>query len=193
VTEGPETLSVLIVDDDFSVVRTLQRVIAVQGYRTLGTTDPLEACRIVQQERIDILISDIEMPGMNGLELITRVRRSSPETLRLLLTGAADLPSAVRAINEGEVFRFLAKPWDATTLVAVLSEAAAKAQQTRRHAESAGLAERRRQLVEALERHHQGITRVERTTSGTYRIDPDKVTSTLAGLPAQALRDAWQG
>ena len=184
-------ITVLVVDDDLLVVRTLCRMIASEGYRVLGTTDPIDACRQMETERVDILLSDVEMPAMNGLDLVALAKRQSPTTVRLLLTGGGDLPGAIRAINEAEVFRFLTKPCEREALCAVLADASDRARQTRDGAASAEHSERRAQLLAALERDHAGITVVERI-NGQYRIDPARVAAIVQRLPSSALREAWQ-
>jgi response regulator RpfG family c-di-GMP phosphodiesterase len=101
--------TILLVDDDVRVVSALQRSLYRQ-YRieiAAGAEDALEA---VGQNSYAVVVSDLRMPGMNGVELLTHVKRLSPDTVRVLLTGQADLDSAIAAVNEGNVFRFLTKP-----------------------------------------------------------------------------------
>jgi DNA-binding NarL/FixJ family response regulator len=109
-----ETL--LLVDDEQDVVDALARTVRDRGYRILAATSGTKAMELLEQEKVDLLISDIDMPDMSGLELVTRVRKSKPDVVRFILTGVASLESAMAAINEGEVHRYLTKPWDTEEL-----------------------------------------------------------------------------
>ena len=101
--------AILLVDDDVRVVSALQRSL-YRNYRieiAAGAQDALEA---INQNTYAVVVSDLQMPGMNGVELLARVRELSPDTVRILLTGHADVEAAIGAVNEGNVFRFLTKP-----------------------------------------------------------------------------------
>jgi serine/threonine-protein kinase len=108
--ELPERPTVLFVDDERYILMSL--VALFRGsYNVLSTTDPQEALEIVRREKVDVIVSDQRMPQMLGAELLRRVRKVSPGTMRILLTGYSDMASAISSINEGEVFRFINKPW----------------------------------------------------------------------------------
>nr|WP_298142762.1 response regulator [uncultured Pseudomonas sp.] len=118
--ETPERATVLLVDDERYILMSLSSLFR-STYRVLSTTDPNEALEIVRRENVDVIVSDQRMPQMLGAELLSRVRKVSPGTMRILLTGYSDLASVVSSINEGEVFRFINKPWvndEMRTLVA---------------------------------------------------------------------------
>src|SRR5579863_2768160 len=115
---------VLCVDDDASVLEALGRNLR-RHFRVETATDPLAAVQVVQSaERFAVVVSDMRMPGMDGAEFLARVREVSPDTIRILLTGFADVESAIAAVNHGQVFRFLTKPCDAQTLTSTLAQAA---------------------------------------------------------------------
>ncbi len=100
----------LLVDDDPWVREGLHRTLMGAEFEveTVGTGE--EALARLASGHVDVIISDERMPGMCGTELLARVRTASPETVRIMLTGSQALDSAVRAINDGAVFRFLCKP-----------------------------------------------------------------------------------
>jgi serine/threonine-protein kinase len=81
----------------------------------------------VHKHAIQVVVSDQRMPGMTGAELLRQVRANAPKTVRLLLTGYSDLAALVGSVNEGEIFRFVKKPWDNDEIRATLAEAAAVA------------------------------------------------------------------
>lgn len=103
---------ILIVDDEVNVCRALRRTLSREGYRIETFTNPLEALERLRQASFDVVVSDQLMPGLTGLELLKRVRDRHSDVARILLTGHADMQTAIAAINEGELYRFLTKPWD---------------------------------------------------------------------------------
>ncbi|RJP20878.1 MAG: HD domain-containing protein [Deltaproteobacteria bacterium] len=103
--------AVLFVDDEEYVLSALERLFLDSGLRVLRAGSGEEALELVRSGPVAVVVSDNLMPGMRGVELLSRVRDLSPDTARVLLTGYADLPTAIEAINRGEVFRFHVKPW----------------------------------------------------------------------------------
>jgi DNA-binding NtrC family response regulator len=115
-----------------------------------------------------------------------RLRRNHPAAVRLLLTGRGTLAAAVGAINDGEVYRFMTKPWDIDELREVLRQAAARAMKNRADLQvSEGTTERTTRLA-LLERLHPGITTVM-LTRGVYQVDPARLRSTLSALGSPSL------
>lgn len=108
--------SILIVDDEPLIRQALLRALSGEGYELLQAPGGLEALEILQTREVDLILSDLVMPGMDGLELLRHARQVRPDALRIVLTGHADLDMAVRAINDGAVYRFLLKPWDSFDL-----------------------------------------------------------------------------
>ncbi|WP_303903686.1 response regulator [Thiohalomonas denitrificans] len=121
-------ITLLLVDDEERILRSLAPLFRNQ-YRVLATTEPEEALTILRRETVDVIISDQRMPAMLGAELLYKTRRISPPTMRILLTGYSDLGAAIAAVNEGEIFRYVSKPWNAQELRDTVAEAAAIAQQ----------------------------------------------------------------
>jgi DNA-binding NtrC family response regulator len=169
------TYSVLLVDDEPAIVAALRRTLRGRGYRIFGVTDPLEALDLLTREEVDLLVSDIDMPQMSGLDLVSRVRRDHPHVVRILLTGRGTLTSALRAINDGEVHRFLTKPWDDDELREVVSQALIRLEELRRAQAADQQAARRRALVADLEREQPGISQVARDADGVYVIDERRI------------------
>lgn len=117
-----EKPTLLLVDDEERILRSLAMLFR-PTHRLLTTTDGREALEMVRRERVHVIVSDQRMPIMNGAELLRQVREQSPNTMRLLLTGYSDLAAVVASVNEGEIFRFINKPWDATDLRDTVAEA----------------------------------------------------------------------
>jgi DNA-binding NtrC family response regulator len=115
---------VLLVDDEERILRSLSLLLRPR-YRVLATTDPQQALGWVASQPVHVAISDQRMPHMSGAALLREVKRSSPNTMRILLTGYAELEAVVESVNEGEIFRYVSKPWDAAQLRATVDQAAA--------------------------------------------------------------------
>jgi serine/threonine-protein kinase len=120
--ESPDRPHVLFVDDEVRILTALHALFR-QQYRVYTAEDPSQALEIVQRVPVQVVVSDQRMPGMVGVELLRRVREVSPRSVRILLTGYSDLASIVGSINEGEVWRFINKPWDSRELQRVMAEA----------------------------------------------------------------------
>lgn len=115
--------SALFVDDEHSVLRALERVFQNSMLRVLTVDSAEKALDLMGHEEIAVVVSDNMMPGMNGIDLLTRVRTLSPDTVRIMMTAYADLPTAIAAINKSEAFRFVTKPWSNDELLAIVNEA----------------------------------------------------------------------
>lgn len=103
---------ILCVDDEPNILSALQRLLRRQGYKVITATSGAEGLQVFQQEAIDLVISDMRMPEMDGAQFLEQVRQHWPDTVRVLLTGYADVESTMAAINKGEIYRYIAKPWD---------------------------------------------------------------------------------
>lgn len=116
--------SVLAVDDEPFILNSLRRLLRRTQFdlRTAGSAE--EACEMLLVEPVDIILSDQRMPGMTGVQLLSHVRDHMPDTVRIILSGYSDAQSITDAINEGAVYKFVAKPWEDQQLLLALNEAA---------------------------------------------------------------------
>ena len=133
--------AVLLVADEANVLDALARLFLDRDVRVLRAGNGEEALGIVRREPVAVVVSDNLLPGMHGIELLSRVRDFSPDTVRVLLTGSADLPAATEAIHRGEVFRFHEKPWVDEEIVLTVEEGVQRYQVVRslRHGDEAAL------------------------------------------------------
>ena len=113
-TDRPELgdQAVLILDDEPSILSALNRLLRHEGFRVLTASEPGTAFSLLATHRVQVIISDQRMPEMSGTEFLSRVRQLYPDTVRIILSGYADLHSVTDAINRGAIYKFLTKPWD---------------------------------------------------------------------------------
>ena len=117
----PSTL--LFVDDEPSILSSLQRLFRPKGYKILTAESGEAGLAILDAQPVDLVISDMRMPRMDGAQFLEKVREKAPETMRLLLTGYADVTSTINAINKGEIYRHVSKPWDDNEIVLIVKKA----------------------------------------------------------------------
>lgn len=110
-------------DDDESVLGVLREQLLAENYAVDAVTRVDDALRLLEDEPFAVIISDQKMPEMSGLEFLARAKALQPEASRILLTGVLSLDTMIGAINQGEIFRFIAKPWARAELIATVSNA----------------------------------------------------------------------
>ena len=118
---SPATL--LLVDDEVNILKALTRLLRPAGYQLLTAENGAEALTLLARQPVDLVLSDMRMPVMDGAVFLARVREHWPETMRLLLTGHADMQQTVQAINQGEIYRYIAKPWSDQELLLTVQQA----------------------------------------------------------------------
>jgi signal transduction histidine kinase len=113
----------LVVDDEPDLVHSVQDLLR-REYRVLGATRAAEGLQILEREQVHIVMSDQRMPEMTGVDFLQRLRQAYPDTVRLLFTAYTDIKTVTEAINQGNVYRYITKPWDNDELRAILRQAA---------------------------------------------------------------------
>lgn len=172
--------TILTVDDEPAVLNALHRALRSEGYRLLRATSGDEALEVLARDNVDMVISDHLMPGMSGLDLLRRVRLLYPRVMRVVVTGHATVDMAIQAINLGEIYRFLTKPWDDAELKLTLRlafESRRLRQENRRLTQELDAQKR---ITQVLENRFPGISKVDRSESGAVVI-PDDVVREVEG------------
>ena len=179
---------IVCVDDDEAMLNTVVRCLKREQIDIRFTLSANEALGWIAKEEVAVVISDYEMPGMTGAQLAGHAKRIRPETVRILLTGKRTLETALDGINQGEIFKFLNKPFDSEQLRGAVR---AGVQRNRELLEMSGdrqRRERREALRAALEAEYPGISQVTRHANEPYVVttDPwsDAVALGLLGLSA---------
>ncbi len=118
-----EKLNVLLLDDEIDILKALNRVLRMD-YNVVTFDNGADALEYLQENPIHIIISDMRMPEMDGADFLAKAREMQPDTVRLLLTGYADIQSTVRAVNAGGIHTYISKPWDNENLKLIVGKAA---------------------------------------------------------------------
>jgi two-component system probable response regulator PhcQ len=174
--------NILLVDDETHVTDALGRHFSKQMYRVHKAGSATEAYEILDRLRIDVVVSDERMPGESGSEFLSNVRRRFPKTVRIILSGQASLEAAVRAINEGEVYRFFLKPCNPTDLIFTIQRAL---EHQRLAEQSRALLREFRKQAALLDAAHNGNSElfdVHRDASGAVLIDESDSSDSVDGL-----------
>ncbi len=115
--------TILCVDDEAGILSSLERCLHLAGYHVLTAQGGAEGITVLQKERVDLVIADQRMPQMSGSEFLKIVKERYPDIVSIMLSGHSDFNGLLSAVNEGEIFRFISKPWDKDNLLSVISSA----------------------------------------------------------------------
>jgi response regulator RpfG family c-di-GMP phosphodiesterase len=118
-----EVRPILIVDDEESVLITLRETLTREGYKVLTSPHAVDAAGLLSRQQFSVVISDQNMPLVTGLDFLAQVKKLQPDATRILITGVLNLNTVIDAINKGEIFRFIVKPWLREELLATIKNA----------------------------------------------------------------------
>src|SRR5438477_7873051 len=158
--------TLLIVDDEEFVRNALARALRNEEFDVISADGPKAAWDAITTQPVDVVLSDFKMPRMNGLELLQRVREEYPDTIRIMLTGHADVDTVIGAVNGGEVYRFLTKPWNDEELKLVLRLAVAHLDSMRENRRLTAIVSKQAALIRGIEQNNPGISMVVRSKNG---------------------------
>ncbi|KXG43849.1 response regulator [Tepidibacillus decaturensis] len=151
--------TVLIVDDDVKVLNSLKRALLDENFRCIFVERAKDVFDILEKEEISVIVSDMKMPEINGLELLKKVKASYPQIVRIVLSGYTQLPQVLAAINQGEIFKFITKPWNLDDeFIPVIQEAI----------ENYNMMKEKELLRKDLERKNDSYRRIIETTKNKY-------------------------
>ena len=115
-------IQVLFLDDEESILDGVQRLFIKEPYGIITTTHAEKAREILKKEKIKVVVSDQRMPEIQGVKFLQEVKQHNPDVIRILFTGYTDFSAAEEAINVGEVYRFISKPWKTTELLSTIRQ-----------------------------------------------------------------------
>lgn len=169
--------AILLVDDEDLVRRALTRSLRREPYDLDEAAAPAEALEKLKVRAYDLILADHLMPGMTGLELLSIARDRWPDTMRVLLTGHADLQTAIDAINHGEIFRFLTKPWNDSELKVTLFNAFSRQDLERENRRLLAMVRRQAEVLDKIEQQYPGIAQVRRDSDGAIVLSEEELKS----------------
>jgi len=179
----PEQARVLLVDDEENILRSLQRILRREPWELTTASSGEEALTAMAENKYDLVISDARMPGMDGPTLLAEIRRKYPWCIRILLTGYADITSTIKAINDGQIYRYISKPWDDDELRLTIRQALAFQYSERRRLALEKLTRKQNKELQALNASLEDKVR-ERT-------EELKETADMLDLAYQELRQSY--
>ncbi len=162
---------ILLLDDDPSIIHALMRTLHYEGYEIISANSGTEALSLLENEGVDLIVSDEKMPGLSGTDFFAIVSQRYPDVIRIILTGHATLESAMRAINEGHIYRFFTKPWNEVDLKITIRQALRQKELVEENRELLEKVGQQMTLLKKLEKEYPGIGDVKRDSSGTVIID----------------------
>jgi response regulator RpfG family c-di-GMP phosphodiesterase len=170
-TTTPEPERLLVVDDETPILHALQRTFEAAGFVVTACHDPLEALEALKARTYQVISVDYMMPGMTGAEFLSRAKAMQPDTMRILITAAHDFSAAVDAVNNGEIFRILSKPWNRSELLSCVRQAF----------DTYALRARNRQLADVVHRQNVELAELNR---GLERQVQERTSNLLDGMVA---------
>ncbi|MBA2540923.1 MAG: response regulator [Deltaproteobacteria bacterium] len=164
---------VICVDDDEAMLGTVVRCLKREKIEIRSTLSASQALSWISSEDVAVLVSDYDMPEMTGAQLAGHARRVRPETVRILLTGQRSLETAIDGINQGEIFRFLNKPFDNEQLRSAVNAGVTRNRELLAMSGDRERRQRREALRADLETEYPGISKVDRRPGEPYEVTAD--------------------
>jgi signal transduction histidine kinase len=176
---NPSRPYLMVVDDEEDVLQSLHDLLRMD-YRVLTFTDPHEALAALEETDVPVVMSDQRMPGMSGVEFLRRAKHLRPDTTRLLFTGYSDIKAVIDAINEGNVFRYISKPWEPDELATILRQAV----------EMHNLIVERRKLIAELKKTNAELTEANRVKTAFIEVASHELNTPVAIV--MGLAELWK-
>lgn len=115
--------NLLIVDDEQKIINALKRVVRKENFECFFAMSGKDALSIIKNNKIHVILSDLDMPEMDGITLLKKIKENHPDIIRLILSGRSDSQTVLNAINDGNTLRYITKPWNDKELVTILKQA----------------------------------------------------------------------
>lgn len=171
---------ILLVDDEQNILNSLSRLLRQDDREIYAAGDANEAWdKLKSISGADLIISDNKLPAISGIDFLTKVKQSYPDTIRMLLTGYPDLESALKAINNGQLYRFITKPWENEDLKLIVRQGLEYYDILKDNRVLLNIAKQQADTLANVQKKYQ-LPQNEFTKAGLYIIDEQKVSETLS-------------
>ena len=167
--------TILFVDDEENILSALVRLFRKEDYEIVTAISGMDGMKIIEEREIPLVISDHRMPGMTGVDFLAKVKEISPDTIRIMRTGYADLEAAIAAINKGEVYRFISKPWNDEELKLTVKQSLDYRDLVLKNRTLTQTVKMQSAIFNQLEKNYPGITSVTKSEDGAIIIDEDSL------------------
>lgn len=166
---------ILIVDDEESILSSLKRLLRKEEYQILTAKSGEEGLKILEEQEVDLIISDLKMPFMNGVDFFAQAKEKNPDALRIMLTGHATLKSVLDAIDQGKVYRFLLKPWSDDELKIAIKQALDFYHLQKENKTLTQTVKMQNKILGELEKEYPGIATVKKEQNGSILLEVEEV------------------
>ena len=173
---------VLLVDDEPDVLDTLHSILSDEGYEVEIAHGGQEALDKIEEFPAEIVLSDYMMPGMCGVELLHTIKQRLPHVIPILITGRGDMKISIESINQGEIFRFLLKPWNNQELRMTLQTALQYHDVILENERLTTTVKRQSNLLDEIEKKYPGITEMQIEEDGTILLEDEDFSDALRTL-----------
>ena len=180
--------SIMLVDDEVNVLSALSRALFDEPYEITCAKSGEEALELIAATPFKLIVSDEKMTGMQGSELLAITKERYPDTLRILLTGHATLEAAMKAVNQGEIYRFFTKPWNDTELKFAIRSAIERYDLEAENRRLLATVKSQAMEIKVLEKRYPGISRVEKDQKGSFLL-PELSDSEIETMMAECERE----
>lgn len=165
--------TILFVDDEENILNALVRLFRKEDYEVFTATSGAAGLKILEEKDISLILSDHRMPGMTGVDFLSRAKEISPNSIRIMLTGYADLEASIAAINKGEVYRFISKPWNDEELKLTVKQSLDYRDLVLKNRSLTRMVKKQYDVLKSLENNYPGISDVTRSEDGSIIVDED--------------------
>jgi two-component system probable response regulator PhcQ len=162
---------ILLVDDSPQILKSLERMLKNRGYNIFTADSAQNALEILQNNEIDMVITDESMPGLSGTDLLGVLKTAHPDIIRIMLTGANDIGVLKNAINKGEIYRFFTKPWDDFELSIAVRQGLQQRLLEKENAHLKKIASHQEKILNELEKDYPGIGEKKLAEDGSIIIE----------------------
>lgn len=163
--------AILIVDDETHILSALKRVLSDDPVVIYTAESGERGMVILEDAPVKVIVSDHRMPGMSGTDFLSRVRLKYPGIVRIMLTGYASIDAAINAINEGEIYRFLVKPWNDHEILLTIRAALEKYNLEEENRRLLRIVRGQMETLKSIEKQYPGITHTKRDEKGRIVVD----------------------